>query len=360
MPNYNLTGWGTGTQNNALVPDSLTNVSVAPAQSKLTEVANSMNWAPVPAGGGTSNLASTDFQALTNGNFNSGMSNALNDFGDKIKSSFSSLSNIGASDIADMLLGQGAKSRGTSQLGVKLVSKATNEMVFFDIMPSIAESRSVAYDEVTISHHPGTIVKYNHTAARGWSISNIKLASRTIAEANKNQKILNLLRGWMMPYYGYGTELSDPTKLGAPPEVLTFSAYGKNNIGEIPVVIESANWDWPNDIDYLHTSDNQPFPVLMTISITLKEAWSPRQYSGFSLRDYKSGNLAAAYDQNNIGKKLKVGSGEPPELLKRPEANVAGSNKAINTSEPVIADPHAAENAAYQASHPRYVSGIER
>jgi hypothetical protein len=355
MPNYN---WGVGTvSSSALVPDSLTNVSVAAPQNKLTEVANNLNWAPVPAGGGTSNLMPTDFTALTNGQFNNGMTKSLNAYGDKIASSFSGLSNIGATDIAGVLLGQGAQSGGISKLGVKLVSKVTGDLIFFDVMPSIAENRSVSYDEIIIAHHPGTIVKYNHTAARGWSISNIKLVSRTIAEADANQKTLNLLRSWMMPYYGYGTELSDPTKLGAPPEVLTFSAYGEQNIGEILVVVESANWDWANDIDYIHTSNNEPFPVLMTISITLKEAWSPRQYSGFSLQDYKAGNLSGAYDQNNIGKKMKIGNGEPPELLKRPDASVSGSK--VNTSEATIVDPHAAENAAYHASHSRYVKGIE-
>lgn len=206
---------------------------------------------------------------------------------------------------------------GVSQFAVKLVSQFAKDVVAFEIMPTISESHSVSYEDITIAHHPGTIAKYNHTASRTWSVSNIILASRNSNEASKNQAILNILRSWSQPFYGYGTEKTNPNELGAPPEVLTFTAYGDKNIGPINVVLESLSFEWPNDCDYLHTGDGQPFPVLLHLTLSLKEAWSPKEYSGFDLMAYKSGNMTSAYNKSNVNTSAggeKVSSAQQGEL----------------------------------------------
>ena len=98
-----------------------------------------------------------------------------------------------------------------------------------------------------------------------------------------------------MPYYGAGTEALAPEKLGAPPPVLKFSGYGARNISPIPVVLESYDTSWPNDVDYIPTHDGTPFPVIMEINLNLKEAYSPGEYSKFDLYAYKTGDLTTAY-----------------------------------------------------------------
>lgn len=208
------------------------------------------------------------------------------------------LPGMGATEIKSILggnLNNDGFLKGVGIYGVRLTSQTSSEVVVFNVMPTIAENRTASYDEVPMPHHPGVLIKYNHSGARTWNVSNIKLISRTIAEADKNQEIINTLRGWMMPYYGLGTEHSAKSKLGAPPDVLIFTAYGDRNIGPIPVVLESASWTWPNDVDYIHTSKGQPFPVIFNIDVQLKEAWSPKEYSGFDLLAYKQGDLRKAY-----------------------------------------------------------------
>jgi len=184
---------------------------------------------------------------------------------------------------------------------VTLRSTVTPEFVKFQVTPRLSESRQANYAELNLVHHPGSILKYERTGARSWTL-NVKLVSRTTAEASANQRDLNIIRSWVMPFYGEGTNQNSPDMLGAPPPVLKLSGYGSKNIAPIPVVLESYSTNWPNDIDYIPTAEGLPFPVIMELDLTLKEAYSPAEYSNFNLFAYKSGDLSQAFN----GKKFEV------------------------------------------------------
>ena len=174
--------------------------------------------------------------------------------------------------------------------------------VTFDVMPTIDESRQVNYDAFSPIHHPGEIQKYRGSAARTWTI-NAKLVARNREEARKNQVYLNVIRFWAMPFYGKGTDADTELSkwLGAPPPVLTLSAYGSRNIDGAACVLTSYNWSYPNDVDYLPTDDGQPFPVLINISLSLTETWAPAEFSNFDLRKFREGDLSGAMGSfNNI------------------------------------------------------------
>ena len=90
--------------------------------------------------------------------------------------------------------------------------------------------------------------------------------------------------------------------LGAPPEVLFLTAYSDArdkggsldkpvNIFRIPVVITSLSLTFPNDVDYIPTLEDQPFPIIMNIGISLTEAHSPREMEKFDLIQYREGLL---------------------------------------------------------------------
>lgn len=90
--------------------------------------------------------------------------------------------------------------------------------------------------------------------------------------------------------------------LGAPPEVLYLTAYSNpsvsgaqldrmTNIFRIPVVIESLGITYPNDVDYIPTIENEPFPIIMNISLSLRETHSPREFENFDLFKYRDGKL---------------------------------------------------------------------
>ena len=201
----------------------------------------------------------------------------------------------------------GAARENIDDVIVTLQSTVDGEIVRFAATPRISESRNAQYQEINILHHPGAILKYEKTGNRSWSVG-ARLISRNQGEASINQYYLNVIRGWVMPYYGSGTEALAPEKLGAPPPVLRFSGYGNRNISPIPVVLESYDTSWPNDVDYIPTYDGTTFPVIMEINLNLKEAFSPGEYSKFDLYAYKSGDLTTAYGGKAVQKETPASS----------------------------------------------------
>ena len=90
--------------------------------------------------------------------------------------------------------------------------------------------------------------------------------------------------------------------LGAPPDVLYLTAYSDSrdmggkldkptNINRVPVVITAFSLTYPNDVDYIPTTDNQPFPIIMTLTLSLVESNSPREMEKFDLQKYRQGLL---------------------------------------------------------------------
>lgn len=180
--------------------------------------------------------------------------------------------------------------KDTDTFRVKLRSKQTGEVVVFYVSPNINESRSVSYETISPVHHPGSIQVYKTTNARNFNV-NGKLVSRTRKEATQNMIYMNLLRSWTMPYYGKGTANNPETmdKLGAPPDILNFRAYGRYNLENIPVILTSYSWTYPDNVDYLPTLSGDPFPVMVDLSLMMVETYSPDQFENFDLTSYKLG-----------------------------------------------------------------------
>jgi len=212
---------------------------------------------------------------------------------------------------------------------------ARTDIVVFDVTPDITESRNVEYKTMQPIHMPGQIFVYGSTNSRTFSLSAVKLVSRTVTEATENMRRVWNLRGWTMPHFGArsstlkisdfrrtmeglsGTE-DDPyappnkrqqaqERVGQPPQVLLLSAYADvpdevhagswtrstpTNIHNVPVVIQSLSIPYPSDVDYIPTNTGQPFPRVMIIDIQLLETRAPREFSeGFSIQDYREGIL---------------------------------------------------------------------
>lgn len=186
----------------------------------------------------------------------------------------------------------------TNDFKVTITSMGFGSVVF-DVMPSIDEGQSAEYVEFTPLHHPGSILKYRKTNARTWSIS-AKLIARNATEANNNLNTINIIRGWLMPQYGERTAATPGMVPGAPPPILTLSAYGNRVIGPVKCVLDNFRWTFANDVDYLPTVDinvpdpdsaRAPFPAIIDVSLSLKESWSPAEFSSFDLNAYINGRL---------------------------------------------------------------------
>lgn len=183
----------------------------------------------------------------------------------------------------------------TAQLRVKIsqepqVGDSINELVF-KVMPRIEESGGAEYEQIVPVQHPGAIQKFRNSTARTWTVSG-RLISRTMDEASENLAIVNMIRSWRMPFYGEGTNQSMADYLGAPPPILTLSGYGPSMIGPVKCVLTNYSWGFPNDIDYVQTSDGNPFPVIFDVNLSLIESWAPAEFSGFDIVKYKLGDLS--------------------------------------------------------------------
>jgi len=205
------------------------------------------------------------------------------------------------------------------------VDSIRSKEVAFRVTPALTESRSVEYSTSSPVHMPGSIQVFKRSASRSFEIT-APLISRNGRDALRNMRYLQLLRSWTLPYFGQtdttgtsGTQqrVSEDTQLrGAPPDVLYLYAYADQaaalyqggfnpiNLSRIPVVLTSLSITYPEDVDYIPTSalidgsTNQidtatavPFPIKLSVSISLLETHSPSEYERFDLNKYKTGTL---------------------------------------------------------------------
>lgn len=212
------------------------------------------------------------------------MSKMLGGFG---ASKQASSGNAGSS-----MVKQGSK---TEEFMVQLRSKQSGAVVRFNVSPTIDESRAANYEHIAPIHHPGTIQVYKNSESRQFNIT-AKLIARTQAEATINIRYLNQIRGWLMPYYGQGTaNSSEKERLGGPPDILVLNAYGLKNIASVPVVLTSYHWVYPDQVDYIPTTEGIPCPTIMDISLSLIESFSPEEHTRFDITSYRQGDMTGAY-----------------------------------------------------------------
>jgi hypothetical protein len=190
---------------------------------------------------------------------------------------------------------------------VKL-SEPAGPTVKFVVMPEVYESRNVEYEAVAPPQSPGAFQKYKGTAPTQWTV-NATLICRTTDEATRNLEIINILRGWTMPFFGENTRVTWPTKLGAPPPVLEFSGFRQQMVGPVQVVMTSLQWTFPQGVDYIpargfkHSSygltvpstELIPFPTVLKLNISLVESWSTDQFNGFDLAAFRAGQFRDAF-----------------------------------------------------------------
>lgn len=178
---------------------------------------------------------------------------------------------------------------------IRLVGSKTGYRVVFRVVPDFIENRNVNYKSLDPVHMPGNIQTFQSSSSRTFNISNIKIVSRTIAEATSNLQLLNTMRGWTMPHFGKDVSGGSETAFGAPPEVLYLSAFSDANsrghIYKVPVIINQLSIPYPADVDYIATSTGEPFPTIMTVDMNLTETHSPTAYSNFDLAAYRKGDL---------------------------------------------------------------------
>lgn len=211
-----------------------------------------------------------------------------------------------------------------NEFKIRLIGTVSSDLVVFNTQPMFSETSTATYSEIAPTHSIGSFQLYENSPSRHFELSDIKLISRNGKEARSNLRKILLLKGWTKSYFGDTTGTStvngsNKSKtstqiitsslnemknwLGAPPEVLLFSAYSTNyhlgHMNQIPVVLKSVSVQYPNDVDYIPTGYDSPtdrlggtpFPVIMSVSVSLVEQHSAFELEKFNLAAYRNGIL---------------------------------------------------------------------
>lgn len=175
----------------------------------------------------------------------------------------------------------------------------------FPYNPAISEGVSVNYDSIELTHSNESYHAYKSTDNVRISLSDCVWTCDTFDNAVYALSVLHFLRSYSLMDFGR-------RQSGRPPSPMWFSAYGNYAFYRTPVLMEKADWTFPNDVDYVgipefgsqeyqsrqlkyrRTADNSYtwMPVKFTVSsISLIVQHTPKYWTNFSLSDYRSGNM---------------------------------------------------------------------
>ena len=187
-----------------------------------------------------------------------------------------------------------------SNTGLLAPLRATYGLMF-PITPQIAENIDVGYETFDITHSNQPFLAFKSGGQKTLTISAMFVAQTDI-EARYCLACIHFLRSFSKMNFGD----NDPNA-GTPPPILMFNAYGDAMYSNVPVVISTANFTWPNDVDYVYTSANSKstnsayspsdmvadgwVPSKFSVDITLSVQRTPSQARAFNLNDFREGTL---------------------------------------------------------------------
>ncbi len=141
---------------------------------------------------------------------------------------------------------------GTNQSSILAMLQNTNGMVW-NYTPIISEQRTVNYDTEQPVHTNSGYNSYKNTSNTVITIQGSFYAS-TGMEAMYTLACMHFIRSMSLMDFGRQAAVSqnqDFAVAGAPPPVLLLSGYGRYVYNDIPVIIKSYSFSYPDDVSYI-------------------------------------------------------------------------------------------------------------
>jgi len=157
--------------------------------------------------------------------------------------------------------------------------------MIFPYRPTVDINRTVNYENVTPVHGMQEFKSFRNNTGATINITG-QYSAQTIEEARYLQAALHFLRTASLMSFGRGGAVP----AGMPPPVLNLSAYGPNNMVNVPVILDNVVNAYPNDVDYVRVDGND-IPTLITISTQFSVQLSASQLRNFNLDAFASGNM---------------------------------------------------------------------
>ena len=177
-----------------------------------------------------------------------------------------------------------------AKLGGNAVGGGNTLVLNFPYTPTIRTGIEAMYTEMELTHTNYQPHAFNRSQIQNIGIS-AKFTSQTDLWAKHSLGVIHFLRTITKMRYGEG----DPLR-GAPPPVLSFTAYGRYMFENVPVVVKSFSITLPDDVDYAELNVDGQYhavPTLFTIDIELmvQRATGPIR-TEFTLGKFAGGKLA--------------------------------------------------------------------
>lgn len=157
--------------------------------------------------------------------------------------------------------------------------------IVFPYTPNISVSHQVEYSTYEVVHTNFQQLAYNKTRNPQIQVT-ANFINQTPDETAYSIGVIHFLR--VVTKMNWGANDRDR---GTPPPVLEFSAYGLTNFDNVPVVVQSFNMIYDDNVDYVEGPDGQNLPVFMTIAIDLLPTYSPAKQNQFNLHSFANGSL---------------------------------------------------------------------
>ena len=176
------------------------------------------------------------------------------------------------------------------RLGGNSAGGGNSLVLNFPYTPVIRTGTEAMYTEMELTHTNYQPHAFNRSQIQNISIQ-AKFTSQTDLWAKHSLAVIHFLRTITKMRYGAG----DPLR-GAPPPVLSFTAYGRYMFENVPVVVKSFNITLPDDVDYAELNvagQYHAVPTLFTVDIELmvQRAVGPIK-DEFTLGKFAGGQLA--------------------------------------------------------------------
>lgn len=140
----------------------------------------------------------------------------------------------------------------TQQPSILSMLRVTNGMVW-NYTPIISEQRNVNYEMDQPVHTNSGYNNYKNTSNTVLTIQG-SFYSGTAMEAMYTLACMHFLRSVTLMDFGRAAANSqnpDFAVVGAPPPVLLLSGYGRYIYNDIPVIVKSYSFSYPDDVSYI-------------------------------------------------------------------------------------------------------------
>lgn len=162
---------------------------------------------------------------------------------------------------------------------------ASSGIVVFEVQPNVSEMGTASYTQIDNIRQPGTLMIYAGSPGREFSIS-AKFVSRSVDEAEKNSRYVQLLRSWRLPDKSGTVADNDMPPAPSRLRLSGLSGWFKS----VPVRMTSLSIETNEDVDYINCSRGA-VPIVWNVQVSLKESRSLAELNEFDIDKFRRGVL---------------------------------------------------------------------